>query len=79
MWNIKNPEEFQSQNNGQGPYVPPEMEEIGPYSYIESYEKTNIHYENGAYNNSSWIGYRSVTIIITILKVPKPNSSWART
>ena len=58
MWNIKNPEEFQSQNNGQGPYVPPEIEEIGPYSYIESYEKTNIHYENGAYENSSWIGYK---------------------
>ena len=60
MWNIKNPEEFQSQNNGQGPYVPPEVEEIGPYSYIESYEKTNIHYENDAYEDSSWIGYKLV-------------------
>ena len=74
MWNIKNPEEFQSQNNGQGPYVPPEVEEIGPYSYIESYEKTNIHYENGAYENSSWIGYKLV-VFLRVHRTPNKSCS----
>ena len=50
MWNMTNPDEFES---GQKP----KFVQRGPYTYREKYRKINITQENGAFENSSYLGY----------------------
>jgi len=56
LWNIENKDDFNAQGPN-GEYVKPKLVQRGPYSYKHKYEKTNIEYQNGEFDTSTWVQY----------------------